>query len=61
VAAAGQSLTLDTAVGKHLLVKADRIEPNRIGKYGQLWEWVRDLDDSSNKHRYVTQLWEVYT
>ena len=48
VAAVGQVLTLDTALSCHLLEKADRINPNRVGKYGQLQEWVRDLDDTSN-------------
>lgn len=60
VAAAGQVLKVDTDLSSHLLAKADRIEPNRIGKYGQLQEWVRDMDDTSNKHRHVSHLWAVY-
>ncbi len=32
VAEAGQALTLDIALGKHLLAKAECIEPNCIGK-----------------------------
>jgi hypothetical protein len=33
---------------------------NRIGKYGQLQAWGRELDDTSNKHWYVSQTWAVY-
>jgi alpha-L-fucosidase 2 len=34
VAEAGQGLTIDTALSKHLLAKVEGIEPNRVGKYG---------------------------
>ena len=60
VAAAGQSLSFDTALIKHSMAKVERIGPNRIGKYSRLQEWVRDLDDSSNKHWHVWHLWAVY-
>ena len=36
------------------------IAPNRIGKYGQLQEWVEDKDDPKNIHRHVSHLWAVY-
>ena len=36
------------------------IAPNRIGKYGQLQEWMEDVDDPNNKHRHVSHLWAVY-
>lgn len=37
-----------------------RISPNRIGKHGQLQEWMDDRDDPNNKHRHVSHLWAVY-
>ncbi len=49
----GQVFKLDTALSKYLMVKGDRIKMNRIGKYGQLEEWVRSLDYMSNKHRHL--------
>ena len=61
LAAVGRVLTLDAALGKHLLVKADIIEPARIGKYGQLWEWVGYVEETSKKHRHVSHLWAVNT
>ncbi len=36
------------------------IAPNQIGKYGQLQEWLQDMDDTTNKHRHVSHLWAVY-
>jgi alpha-L-fucosidase 2 len=60
VAAASSILNVDADLGRHLLAKASRIEPNRIGRLGQLQEWTKDVDDSSNKHRHVSHLWAVY-
>jgi alpha-L-fucosidase 2 len=37
-----------------------RISPNRIGKHGQLQEWMDDRDDPNNKHRHVSHLWGAY-
>jgi len=37
-----------------------RISPNRIGKHGQLQEWMEDIDDPKNKHRHVSHLWGVH-
>ena len=37
-----------------------RIAPNQIGKYGQLQEWMQDIDDTTNHHRHISHLWGVY-
>ena len=37
-----------------------QISPNQIGKYGQLQEWLQDIDDTTNTHRHVSHLWGVY-
>lgn len=36
------------------------IAPNQIGRYGQLQEWLQDVDDPNNHHRHVSHLWGVY-
>lgn len=36
------------------------IAPNQIGRYGQLQEWLEDIDDPSNKHRHVSHLWGLH-
>jgi alpha-L-fucosidase 2 len=40
--------------------KLEKLAPYRIGKYGQLQEWMEDKDDINNKHRHVSHLWAVY-
>jgi alpha-L-fucosidase 2 len=45
---------------KKLAEQVTRIEPNHIGHYGQLQEWIEDRDDPNNKHRHVSHLWAVY-
>ena len=37
--------------------KIKQIAPNQIGKYGQLQEWMQDVDDTTNKHRHISHLW----
>lgn len=37
-----------------------RIAPNRIGRHGQLQEWLEDVDDPQNDHRHVSHLWGLH-
>ncbi len=37
-----------------------QIAPNQIGRYGQLQEWMEDIDDPENKHRHVSHLWGLH-
>jgi alpha-L-fucosidase 2 len=37
-----------------------RIAPNRIGRLGQLQEWLDDVDDPNERHRHVSHLWGVH-
>jgi alpha-L-fucosidase 2 len=36
------------------------IAPYKIGRFGQLQEWMNDIDNPDNKHRHVSHLWGVY-
>ena len=38
----------------------DRILPPKVGRWGQLQEWVEDLDDPENQHRHVSHLFALY-
>jgi alpha-L-fucosidase 2 len=53
-------LGIDKAFRDTLQQKLSQIAPDQIGKYGQLQEWLKDVDDTSNKHRHVSHLWAVY-
>jgi len=37
-----------------------RIAPNKVGRHGQLQEWIEDKDDPANQHRHVSHLWGVF-
>jgi alpha-L-fucosidase 2 len=37
-----------------------RLEPLRIGRWGQLQEWTEDLDDPNDRHRHVSHLYALY-
>lgn len=53
-------LKVDGEFRKKLEAQYGQIAPNKIGRYGQLQEWMQDVDDTTNKHRHVSHLWGVY-
>ncbi len=58
--AAARTLGIDSALRDQLTQMRAQIAPNQIGKYGQLQEWMEDLDDPKDTHRHVSHLWGVY-
>jgi alpha-L-fucosidase 2 len=40
--------------------KYAQIAPDKIGRYGQLQEWMEDKDDTADTHRHISHLWGVY-
>jgi alpha-L-fucosidase 2 len=59
IAAAG-ILHVDQQFQNTLEEKYKLIAPNKIGQYGQLQEWMQDVDDTTNKHRHISHLWGMY-
>ena len=57
---ASRVLRTDDAFAGELARLRPRIAPNRIGRHGQLQEWLEDKDDPGNQHRHVSHLWGVY-
>ncbi|MGG7664874.1 glycoside hydrolase family 95 protein [Dyadobacter sp. BHUBP1] len=53
-------LKTDAAFAQKLAETSRQIAPNRIGRYGQLQEWMTDIDDTTSHHRHVSHLWGVY-
>ena len=37
-----------------------RLEPNKIGKWGQIQEWMDDKDSPNEHNRHFSHLWAVY-
>lgn len=38
----------------------DQMPPMQVGQYGQLQEWMEDLDNPEDKHRHVSHLYGLY-
>jgi alpha-L-fucosidase 2 len=53
-------LGTDAAFAEKLSQTSKQIAPNHIGRYGQLQEWMADIDDTTSHHRHVSHLWGVY-
>ena len=47
----------DMAVLREIAEKRARLEPLRIGRWGQLQEWTDDVDDPEDHHRHVSHLY----
>jgi alpha-L-fucosidase 2 len=37
-----------------------RLLPMRVGRYGQLQEWLEDIDDPNDHHRHISHLYGLY-
>lgn len=59
IAAAGILDTDQTFVAE-LVKTRDQLPPNQVGKYGQLQEWLDDVDVPNNNHRHMSPLWALY-
>lgn len=59
IAAAGILNTDETFVAELKKVR-DQLPPNQVGKYGQLQEWLDDVDRPNNNHRHMSPLWALF-
>jgi alpha-L-fucosidase 2 len=60
VIAAEKALSIHSDLADVLAEKVKQIAPNKIGKHGQLQEWMQDIDNPNNKHRHISHLWGMY-
>lgn len=42
---------------KNVIVK---LPPMQVGQYGQLQEWIEDMDDPTDEHRHISHLYGLY-
>lgn len=59
-ALAAEVLGIDSNFRQSLMELSQRLPPMHIGKYGQLQEWLEDLDDPANQHRHVSHLYGLF-
>ena len=53
-------LGTDKEFAAELAAVRDQLPPNQIGKYGQLQEWLDDVDKPNNNHRHLSPLFALY-
>jgi alpha-L-fucosidase 2 len=53
---AGQILGIDVEFRQKLDELRAKLPPNQIGRYGQLQEWLEDVDQPNNQHRHLSHL-----
>jgi alpha-L-fucosidase 2 len=57
---AAEALSEDSEYRRYLKTKRDSLLGPQIGKWGQLQEWMEDVDDPNNKHRHNSHLFAVH-
>ena len=57
---AAEILDVDGELRDSLSAVRERIAPNRVGRLGQLQEWLEDVDDPEEEHRHVSHLWGLH-
>ena len=58
--AAARVLGRDAAYQDTLKLLISQLPPMGIGQYGQLQEWLEDLDSPDDKHRHLSHLYGLY-
>jgi alpha-L-fucosidase 2 len=57
---AANELGIDTAYRDRVIALRAKLLGPQIGKWGQIQEWMQDVDDPNNKHRHVSHLFAVH-
>ncbi len=57
---AASILEKDDSLGQCIAEMEKRIPPMKTGRWGQLREWMDDLDHPEDRHRHVSHLWGLY-
>jgi alpha-L-fucosidase 2 len=59
-AQAARALEVDAPLAAQLDELRGKIAPDKIGRHGQLQEWLEDRDDPTDTHRHVSHLWGLH-
>ncbi|WP_288424982.1 glycoside hydrolase family 95 protein [uncultured Spirosoma sp.] len=57
---AAELLKTDAPFADSLRQMRAKLPPMHIGKYGQLQEWLDDIDDPDDKHRHISHLYGLF-
>ena len=57
---AGEILGVDAEFRQRLIATRDRLAPMKIGRHGQLQEWLEDHDEPDPGHRHISHLFALH-
>ena len=57
---AARILGRDEAYQETLQKTIAQLPPMKVGQYGQLQEWLEDIDDPNDQHRHISHLYGLY-
>jgi alpha-L-fucosidase 2 len=57
---ASEELGVDTEYRAKVTAMRDKLLGPQIGKWGQIQEWMQDVDDPKDKHRHVSHLFALH-
>ena len=60
VVMASEILDVDADYRESVKAAIAKIPPMKFGQYGQLQEWIEDLDDPKDEHRHISHLYGLY-
>jgi alpha-L-fucosidase 2 len=58
--AAARVLGIDPEFQAQLAALRSRLAPPKVGRFGQLQEWLADLDRPNDTHRHISQLYGLF-
>jgi len=57
---ASKILNEDQELSDEVKASLDKLPPMQIGQYGQLQEWLKDMDRTDDKHRHISHLYGLF-
>jgi len=57
---ASEALNADAAYRAKVVSLRDRLSGPKVGKWGQVQEWMEDVDDPNDKHRHTSHLFALH-
>lgn len=58
--AAAEILNIDDELNERIKAALAKIAPDRIGKHGQIMEWIEDYDEMEPGHRHISHLYGLH-